>query len=138
MFVHLTAEVIITTPLSVVTGQAFAIYATPPANTTAFGSQTCTVNVGWSLDNVWKNATFSFQVVTRACYVTSLDWTTAGFTIANQVYSILQNTISITTSLATQTNACGYTVTYELLNTTGLVAADNTVFNYIAGSPGTI
>ena len=127
-----------TTSLSVATGTAFAIYATAPASTTAFGSQTCTVTIGWSLSGTWYTSSFNYNVVTQACYVSSLAWTTSGFSIANQVYTVLASEISITTSLATQTNACGYTVTYELLNTTGLVAADSTVFSYTAGSPGTI
>ena len=127
-----------TTIKQVTTGSSFVIYATPPSNTTALGNQTCTVNVGWFYGSAWNYKSFSYILVTQACYVSKIEWTTTGFSIANQVYTVLANTITITTSLATQTNPCGYTVTYELLNTTGLTAADSTVFSYTAGSPGTI
>ena len=68
------------------------------------------------------------QVVAQ-CYVTSLTWATSGFSIADQVYGISDPAISISADFLTA-NACGYDVTYQLLNTTDLSVADSSVFTF--------
>lgn len=73
-----------------------------------------------------------------ACNANSLAWTTSGFTIAAQTYYVYDAAKTVTASLATQTNACGYAVTYSLLVQTTFVAADSAVFTLISGTPNTI
>jgi len=65
-----------------------------------------------------------------ACNAATLAWTTTGFTIPAQTYFVYDTAKTITGSLATQTNACGYTVTYQLLKS-DFTAVDNTVFTLL-------
>jgi len=73
-----------------------------------------------------------------ACNANTLSWTTTGFSIATQTYYVSDPTITITASLATQTNACGYAITYSLINAADSSAADSTVFTLTTGTPNSI
>ena len=46
--------------------------------------------------------------------------------------------MTVTASLATQTHSCGYAITYSLLKSPALTAADNTVFTLSMASPNSI
>jgi hypothetical protein len=76
--------------------------------------------------------------VVKACDANSLAWTTAGFSIAAQTYYVYDAAKTITASLATQTKACGYAVSYAILVQTTFAAADSTVFTLTSGTPNTI
>jgi len=54
-------------------------------------------------------------VAVVACNANALAWTTTGFSIAAQTYYVYDAAKTVTASLATQTKACGYAVTYSIL-----------------------
>jgi len=72
------------------------------------------------------------------CNANSLAWTTGGFSIPDQSYYVKDVAKVVTASLATQTNACGYAITYSLLTSPGLAAADSAVFTVTLASPNSI
>ena len=99
----------------------------------------CSLRFGWVTSTGGAQTDgFTFNLNVLACNANSLAWTTGGFTIAAQTYYVYDTATTITASLATQTNACGYTVTYSLLMYPLLAPADPTVFTIISGTPNTI
>ena len=107
----------------------------------AVTTNACSLRIGWTSTasgGTPTTETFPFSLNVLVCDANSLAWTTGGFTIAAQTYYVYDTATTITASLATQTNACGYTVTYSLLMYPSLAPADPSVFTIISGTPNTI
>lgn len=95
--------------------------------------------IGWKTSSgSAATDTFPFSLDVKPCDANTLAWTTGGFTIAAETYYVYDAAKTITASLATQTNACDYVVTYALLNEGSLTAADSSVFTVTSGTPNTI
>jgi len=118
---------------------AFKITAKAPStNTLTTVSTTCTLAIDWystSTGTLIGFTDITFVLNRIPCNAHTLAWSTASYTIPSLTYYVSETALTTPASLATQTNACGYTVTYELLNgPTVATAADNTVFTLTPSS----